>query len=82
MGPLTSGNYPQSMHSLVGKRLPKFTKYEIKLVSGSFDFIGLNYYTSNYAANGPKLANVKPNYVTDSNTNLTSKILLSIISLD
>jgi len=81
MGPLTSGKYPQSMQSLVGKRLPKFSKHEIKLVNGSFDFIGLNYYTSNYVANAPKLVNVKPNYATDPSANLTSKIFLSIIFL-
>ncbi|ESW22399.1 hypothetical protein PHAVU_005G150600 [Phaseolus vulgaris] len=73
MGPLTSGKYPQSMQSLVGKRLPKFSKHEIKLVNGSFDFIGLNYYTSNYVANAPKLVNVKPNYATDPSANLTTE---------
>ena len=29
-------------------RLPKFTDEESKLVKGSFDFLGLNHYTSKY----------------------------------
>lgn len=54
MDPLTNGDYPRSMRSLVGKRLPKFTKEEAKLVKGSFDFVGLNYYTANYARYVPR----------------------------
>ncbi|KAL2968468.1 hypothetical protein AAZX31_15G030600 [Glycine max] len=73
MEPLTSGNYPQSMRSLLGRRLPKFTKQQVKLINGSFDFLGLNYYTSNYVVNAPKLSNGKPNYATDSNANLTTQ---------
>ncbi|XP_027341440.1 beta-glucosidase 12-like [Abrus precatorius] len=73
MGPLTTGSYPQSMCSLVGGRLPKFSKQQAKLLIGSFDFIGLNYYTSNYAANAPRQSNARPNYLTDSFTNLTTQ---------
>ena len=79
MDPLTSGDYPSSMRSLVGSRLPKFTKEQAKLVKGSFDFIGLNYYTSNYAANAPMSSNARPSYLTDSITNLTSKSTFFII---
>ena len=81
MGPLTTGDYPQSMRSLVGSRLPRFSKKQARLLTGSFDFLGLNYYTSNYAANVHKLRNAKPNYLTDSHANLTSKdaFCLSII---
>ncbi|CAI9106475.1 OLC1v1005636C1 [Oldenlandia corymbosa var. corymbosa] len=46
--PLVYGEYPNSMQMLVGKRLPKFTKEESDIVKGSFDFVGLNYYTANY----------------------------------
>ncbi|CAJ1964278.1 unnamed protein product, partial [Sphenostylis stenocarpa] len=38
--PLTSGKYPESMISLVGERLPKFSEEEARLVTGSYDFIG------------------------------------------
>ncbi|WVZ04052.1 hypothetical protein V8G54_024858 [Vigna mungo] len=51
MQPLTTGKYPKTMHSLLGNRLPDFTKEHSKLLIDSFDFIGLNYYTTNYAAN-------------------------------
>ncbi|PON69726.1 Glycoside hydrolase [Parasponia andersonii] len=73
MDPLTNGEYPHSMRSLVGNRLPKFTKEETKLVKGSFDFLGLNYYTANYAANVPRPKNVEnASYLTDARTSLTT----------
>nr|QCQ82763.1 furostanol glycoside 26-O-beta-glucosidase [Trigonella foenum-graecum] len=71
MEPLTTGKYPRSMRSLVGKRLPKFTKKDAKLLKGSFDFLGLNYYTSNYATHAPK--NGRHSYKTDSHANLTTE---------
>ncbi|XP_065631160.1 beta-glucosidase 12-like [Quercus suber] len=71
MDPLTNGDYPHSMRSLVGDRLPKFTKEQSKLLKGSLDFLGLNYYTTNYAADAPKAE--KPSYLTDLRANLSSK---------
>ncbi|KAG5250047.1 beta-glucosidase [Salix suchowensis] len=53
MDPLTRGHYPHTMRSLVGDRLPKFSQQQSQMIKGSFDFIGLNYYTSNYAAYMP-----------------------------
>ncbi|XP_057453250.1 beta-glucosidase 12-like [Lotus japonicus] len=73
MEPLTRGNYPQSMRSLVGSRMPKFSKKQARLVNGSFDFLGLNYYTSNYAANAPSLSNARPFFFTDALANLTTE---------
>lgn len=74
MDPLTIGDYPSSMRSLVGSRLPKFSTYQAKLVKGSFDFIGLNYYTSHYATNAPELSEViKPSYNTDALVSFTSQ---------
>ncbi|KAF3786999.1 hypothetical protein EJ110_NYTH23750 [Nymphaea thermarum] len=70
MDPLTKGDYPPSMRSLVGSRLPIFTKEEAQLVKGSFDFLGLNYYTTYYASNytaGYKV--IAPTYATDSRAN-------------
>ncbi|KAI4357107.1 hypothetical protein L6164_001076 [Bauhinia variegata] len=72
MDPLTTGEYPSSMQSLVGNRLPKFSKEQSRLVKGSFDFIGVNYYTSNYAVNAP-LINARPSYITDALVNLTTE---------
>ena len=37
------------MKALVRDGLPDFTEEEKDLVKGSFDFIGINYYTSRYA---------------------------------
>ena len=72
MDPLTSGRYPESMRSLVGKRLPEFSEEESRLVAGSFDFLGLNYYTTNYAAD-QAASNLKPSYETDANVNYLSE---------
>ncbi|XLR04991.1 hypothetical protein S83_071189, partial [Arachis hypogaea] len=46
MEPLTTGDYPKSMKSIVGSRLPKFAKEQSKQLIHSYDFIGLNYYIS------------------------------------
>ncbi|CAK7331835.1 unnamed protein product [Dovyalis caffra] len=51
MSPLTKGDYPQNMHDYVGGRLPKFSEEESKMLIGSYDFIGINYYTTYYARN-------------------------------
>nr|ACD65510.1 beta-glucosidase D2 [Lotus japonicus] len=71
MDPLTFGKYPDSMISLVGNRLPKFTSRQARLVKGSFDFIGINYYTTYYAANAPP--GIHPYFFTDSLANLTGE---------
>ncbi|XP_042066161.1 beta-glucosidase 44-like isoform X2 [Salvia splendens] len=46
--PLVYGEYPKTMQNIVGKRLPKFSKKDVKMVKGAFDFIGLNQYTAYY----------------------------------
>ncbi|KAL4653165.1 hypothetical protein ACB092_01G283300 [Castanea dentata] len=48
MEPLVFGDYPFTMKALVRDGLPEFTEAEKDLVKGSFDFIGINYYTSKY----------------------------------
>ncbi|KAJ7982164.1 Beta-glucosidase [Quillaja saponaria] len=53
MEPLNSGSYPAEMYKYVGGFLPSFSREQSLMVKGSFDFIGLNYYTSNYAADIP-----------------------------
>ncbi|CAL5068424.1 unnamed protein product [Urochloa decumbens] len=71
MDPLTKGDYPRSMRALVGNRLPRFTKEQSDLVKGAFDFIGLNYYTTNYAYNLPPPNGLNATYNTDARANLT-----------
>ncbi|RWW59592.1 hypothetical protein BHE74_00033457 [Ensete ventricosum] len=57
--------------ALLGDRLPRFTDEESRLIKGSFDFIGLNYYTASYAYSRP-LSNVGvQNYMTDSSVTST-----------
>ncbi|KAJ1421940.1 Glycosyl hydrolases family 1, N-terminal conserved site [Sesbania bispinosa] len=75
MDPLTKGKYPKRMVSLVGNRLPNFTEEQSKLLIGSFDFLGLNYYTTNYAAHitHPSNDESKSIYYKDSHVNLTTE---------
>lgn len=37
------------MRALLGDKLPEFTDEQKELVKGSYDYIGVNYYTSNFA---------------------------------
>ena len=74
MDPLTTGDYPHTMRTLVGNRLPKFSKEQSKMVKGSFDFIGLNYYTANYVRYAPNANNVNTSYLTDAWAMLTSTL--------
>lgn len=48
--PLVFGQYPPEMTSVItGGRLPQFNSTTSALLKGSYDFLGLNYYTSLYA---------------------------------
>ncbi|KAI4345749.1 hypothetical protein L6164_012847 [Bauhinia variegata] len=69
MDPLTKGEYPKSMQNRVKKRLPKFS--ESDKVQGSFDFIGINYYTTKFAAHRYPLNHEAPGYDRDTGVVLT-----------
>ncbi|NP_001266157.1 non-cyanogenic beta-glucosidase-like precursor [Cicer arietinum] len=69
MEPLTTGDYSKSMRDIVKNRLPTFKPEESLLVKDSFDFIGLNYYSSSYINNVPPNATAPPSYTTDPMTN-------------
>jgi beta-glucosidase len=57
MDPIATGDYPDSMKKYVGnRRLPTFTDQESKDLKGSYDYLGVNYYTANYARNDPNSA--------------------------
>ncbi|XP_065865963.1 beta-glucosidase 12-like [Euphorbia lathyris] len=71
MEPITYGDYPKTLRSLVGKRLPKFSKNQSQMLKGSFDFLGLNYYTANYAASRTSNANIS--FLTDSHATLSTE---------
>ena len=52
--PLVYGKYPDEMTSLVTDgRLPTFSPDEVNLIKDSYDYIGLNTYTSGYVKNDP-----------------------------
>lgn len=46
--PLVYGEYPKTMQEIVGERLPKFSKSEVEDLKKSYDFVGINHYTSFY----------------------------------
>ncbi|XP_065874768.1 beta-glucosidase 12-like [Euphorbia lathyris] len=72
MEPLYSGSYPLEMIVNVGKRLSNFTKEETNTIKGSYDFIGINYYTARYIADTPcRTQNL--NYITDSCIDIKSE---------
>ncbi|KAK4478873.1 hypothetical protein RD792_014379 [Penstemon davidsonii] len=54
VAPIVTGDYPKSMRERVGHRLPHFKPEEVRLVKDSYDFLGVNYYTTYYATNNPK----------------------------
>ncbi|XP_022888458.1 beta-glucosidase-like isoform X3 [Olea europaea var. sylvestris] len=65
VAPVVTGDYPPVMRRLVGDRLPTFTPEQANLVKGSYDFLGINYYTTQYATNSPKTPGARPSYNTD-----------------
>ncbi|CAN1828891.1 Beta-glucosidase 24 [Linum perenne] len=74
MDPITRGDYPESMKQYVGKRLPRFTKQESELMKGSFDFIGVNYYTGRYVIDQSNAGDHHhPGYLTDALASITSE---------
>jgi beta-glucosidase len=74
MDPLTRGEYPVRMRKIVGDRLPKFTREQSETLKGSFDFIGVNYYTARFANSIPISNNIiNKSYDADQQLNLTGK---------
>ncbi|KAF4367146.1 hypothetical protein F8388_006454 [Cannabis sativa] len=49
LDPLVHGDYPVEMRECIGLKLPKISTEEKKILKGSIDFIGLNYYSTFYA---------------------------------
>src|ERR1041385_3193329 len=63
--PVVRGDYPFSMRSLVGDRLPMFTDIEQAKLVSSCDIIGLNYYSSTFSKHIDISSNVRPKLITD-----------------
>ncbi|OAY45100.2 beta-glucosidase 12-like [Manihot esculenta] len=71
MDPMTYGRYPRTMVDLAGDRLIGFTDEESQLLRGSYDFVGLQYYTAYYAEPIPPVDPKFRRYKTDSGVNST-----------
>lgn len=71
--PIVYGDYPPIMRALVRERLPKFSPKEVFMLKGSFDFLGINYYTGNFASNVPSPISINVSYTTDSLAKLTTE---------
>ncbi|XP_044477546.1 beta-glucosidase 24-like [Mangifera indica] len=80
MEPLVFGEYPKIMEKIVNQRLPSFSIEEKILMKRSFDFIGINYYTSRYAKNipidfqAPPISSIDDRFVTELVANNVSLI--------
>ncbi|XP_034198223.1 beta-glucosidase 24-like [Prunus dulcis] len=61
---IASGEYPLRMLAILGRQLSKFTRAQSKLLAGSLDFLGINYYASYYASDAHKSS--YSSYTTDS----------------
>ncbi|XP_022960676.1 beta-glucosidase 12-like [Cucurbita moschata] len=70
--PLVYGDYPTSMRTLVKERLPKFTNEQRILITNSYDFIGINYYTANYAKFDANATSGNTSYVNDIRATLST----------
>lgn len=73
MEPLNSGSYPVEMVSYLGERLPKFSEEQSAMLKNSFDFIGINYYSTAYAADA-ECPSQNKTYLTDYCAKLTCKM--------
>ncbi|XP_057847977.2 beta-glucosidase 18-like [Cryptomeria japonica] len=49
LDPIVYGDYPPEMRRMLGRRLPTFPREMSEKVKGSYDFIGINHYTTSYA---------------------------------
>ncbi|KAM3686296.1 hypothetical protein ACJW31_11G187900 [Castanea mollissima] len=73
VNPIIFGDYPETMRALVGTRLPIFTESQSKMLKGSLDFLGVNYYTARYADDSTSSSSINLSYTTDSHVNLTTE---------
>ncbi|KAF8694847.1 hypothetical protein HU200_037944 [Digitaria exilis] len=69
LDPMVHGEYPGTMRAYLGDRLPRFTSEESKLVKGSYDFIGVNYYTTYFTSAKPAPNGLEQSYEGDIRAN-------------
>ena len=73
MDPTVYGDYPEVMKKSIGKRLPSFTAAQSKKLRGSFDFVGVNYYSAFYVKSIPEVDHNTPNWRSDARIEWRSK---------
>lgn len=69
------GDYPEIMKKMVGDRLPTFGPKESALVRGSLDFLGLNYYVTDYTADASNSIPPFPSVATDPRITLSCMLI-------
>ncbi|KAF8780983.1 hypothetical protein HU200_000950 [Digitaria exilis] len=69
LDPMVHGEYPGTMRAYLGDRLPRFTSEESKHVKGSYDFIGVNYYTTYFTSAKPAPNGLEQSYEGDIRAN-------------
>lgn len=65
MDPLIFGQYPDTMRTMLGPRLPSFTDEEAVNLRQSLDFVGINAVTATYVTNGTSLQDTYDGYFED-----------------
>ena len=80
--PIYKGDYPQEMKDVIGDRLPTFTEEQKKLIQGSSDFLGINYYTSHLVEAGSQDPKAEKNYFVDVNVTSTADPTWDVNDLD
>ena len=79
---LVFGDYPDIVKKRAGTRIPYFTEDEAKQVKGSFDFIGINHYSSMYIKNDPMKQNMdNRNFAADAAVDMIGTLLGSLTKL-
>ncbi|XP_047321867.1 vicianin hydrolase-like [Impatiens glandulifera] len=69
--PMTYGDYPEEMKTIIGNRLPRFTAEQSKLLIKSYDFLGVNYYSTYYASNVLTVKRTNLSMSTDNQANIS-----------
>ncbi|CDW81975.1 glycosyl hydrolase family protein [Stylonychia lemnae] len=78
MDPTVFGKYPDNMTNQISEnRLPSFTEQEFQIIKGSYDFIGINHYTSRYITTQSQAGNdwESDSMIKQSTTNKEGKII-------
>lgn len=80
MDPVVNGHYPLSMRKYVGSRLPEFSEIESEKLRGSYDFLGVNYYTAKYVSDASNTNVETLSYATDPKVKYSCKpkIIISV----